>query len=82
MDRDDDWRLPDECEQREHHTTTTAWADYERRVLELEMNGFVKDSEAATESGLRWVCELSRGQEGITVSIARSGELGAASGSE
>jgi len=65
--------LPDECEQREHDTSAMAWHDYEGRILELEINGFVKDSEAATKYGLRWVCELSHGQERITVSIARSG---------
>lgn len=65
--------LPDDCEQREHEAAVLAWNDYEGRILELEIDGFLKDSEAATKYGLQWMCQLYRGQEPITVSIARTG---------
>ena len=65
--------LPDDCEQREHETAVLAWNDYERRVLELEINGFCKDSEAAQKHGPQWTCQLRRGQERITISITRAG---------
>ena len=67
--------LPDEHEQREHRTAVHAWNDYSGRILELEIDGFTRDREQATEYGRRWVCDLYRGAERITITIERVTEL-------
>ena len=64
--------LPDEHEQREHRTAVHAWNDYSGRILELEIGGFTRDREQATEYGRRWVCDLYRGAERISVTIERT----------
>jgi hypothetical protein len=64
--------LPDDHERREHRTAVHAWNDYSGRILELEIAGFTPDREQATEYGRRWVCDLYRGAERITVTIERT----------
>ena len=50
--------LPDDREQREHRTAVHAWNDYHGRILELEIGGFIRDREQATQYGRQWVCAL------------------------
>ena len=64
--------LPDEHESRDHPESVPAWDDYRGRNLELEVHGYTQESESAAEYGKRWVCELSRGAERITVTITRT----------
>ena len=64
--------LPDDHERREHRTAVHAWNDYSGRILELEIDGFVKHGEESTKQGREWVCDLYRGQERIAVTIARA----------
>jgi hypothetical protein len=64
--------LPDEYEQREHAASAPAWNDYAGRILDLEINGFTRDAEV-TAYGRRWVCNLFRGMERMTVAIERPG---------
>jgi len=63
--------LPDDAEFRQHDASAPAWHDYAGRILELEIDGYVRDREAG-EYGRRWVCELSRGIERISVTIERT----------
>ena len=49
-----------------------AWDDYWGRILELEVHGYTQEWEGAAEYGKRWLCELSRGAERITVTIERT----------
>jgi hypothetical protein len=65
--------LPDEYEQREHPASAPAWNDYAGRILELEIDGFTRDAEEATAYGRRWVYNLFRGMERMTVAIERTG---------
>ena len=67
-----DGDLPDEHELRVHDASIPAWDDYRGRILELEVHGFSQDSEGAVEYGRRWVCELRRGAERISVTIERT----------
>ena len=64
--------LPDERELREHATAVHAWTDYHGRILELEIDGFTKDSETAEKYGREWVSVLYRGSERISVTIERT----------
>src|SRR4051794_6901139 len=45
--------VPDDYEQREHRTAVDAWNDYQGRILELEINGFTRDTEEGTQYGRR-----------------------------
>ena len=64
--------LPDDHERREHRTAVHAWNDYSGRILELEIDGFARDREEATQYGRRWGCELRRGIEQISLTIERT----------
>ena len=64
--------LRDDHELREHRTAVHAWNDYSGRILELEIDGFTRDREEATQHGRRWGCELRRGIEQIRVTIERT----------
>jgi len=64
--------LPDEQESRHHAESPGAWNDYAGRIVELEINGYMRDSETAVKYGSWWICELSRGQEQISVSVERA----------
>jgi hypothetical protein len=64
--------LPDEYERREHLTSVHAWNDYQGRILQLEIDGFVKVGEESTKQGREWVCDLYRGHERIAVTIQRA----------
>ena len=64
--------LPDDHEERGHETPLDAWSDYHGRILELEIHGFARDSEDATQYGRRWVSNLLRGRERLTVTIERT----------
>ena len=70
--------LPDEHESRDHLESVPAWDDYWGRILELEVHGYSQEWEGAAEYGKRWVCELSRGAERISVTsndrLARKAE--------
>jgi len=61
--------LPDEHESRDHAESVSAWDDYFGRILELEVHGYTQEREGAAEYGKRWVCELRRGIEQISVTI-------------
>jgi hypothetical protein len=63
--------LIDERESRRHPIPAQAWDDYNGRILELDIDGFTKGAETATEYGRRWVAELNRGLEHINVVIER-----------
>lgn len=62
--------LPDDSEQRQYDASAPAWHDYAGRILGLEIHGYVRDSEDG-QYGKRWVCELRRGIERISVTIER-----------
>jgi hypothetical protein len=62
--------LPDEHECRDHPESVAAWNDYRGRILELEVHGYGQESEG--EYGRRWVCDLRRGAERISVTIERT----------
>lgn len=64
--------LPDDYEEREHDASARAWDDYAGRIFELEINGYGRVGEEATEYGRRWVSTLYRGIEQITVAIERT----------
>ncbi len=64
--------LPDDYEQRAHTAAATAWNDYHGRILELEIGGFARDGEESTQYGRRWVCDLLRGVEQMSVGIERT----------
>ncbi|MGH3381091.1 MAG: hypothetical protein ACRDP6_40795 [Actinoallomurus sp.] len=59
--------LPDEHETRRHDNSRAAWDDYTGRILELEIQGYHRDTEEAVDYGRRWACDLHRGIERITV---------------
>ena len=64
--------LPDEHESRDHPESVPAWDDYHGRILELEIHGYTQEWEGAADYGKRWLCELRRGAERITVTIERT----------
>jgi hypothetical protein len=64
--------LPDEHERRQHGASALAWSDYAGRILELEIDGFTRDREEATQYGRRWACDLYRGVERTRVTIERT----------
>jgi hypothetical protein len=64
--------LPDDHEARSHGESAAAWDDYAGRILELEINGFMRAAEEAHPYGRRWTCSLSRGVEQMTVTIERT----------
>jgi hypothetical protein len=64
--------LPDDHEERGHETPLDAWSDYYGRILELEIHGFVRDADHALQYRRRWICDLTRGVERISVAIERS----------
>jgi hypothetical protein len=63
--------LPDDAEYRQYDASGPAWHDYAGRILELEIEGYVRTREDG-QYGRRWVCELSRGIERISVMIERT----------
>lgn len=63
--------LPDEHELRVYDRSIPAWDDHHGRILELEVHGYTQEWEGAADYGKRWVCELSRGAERISVTIER-----------
>ena len=62
---------PDQYVQREHSTSVHARNDFRGRVLELEIEGCTKHSEAGAKYGRQWACRLTRGPERISVTIER-----------
>jgi hypothetical protein len=64
--------LPDDQEMREHDASAAAWSHYSGRILEFEINGFTRDAEEMAEYGKRWVSNLTRGIEQISVTIERA----------
>jgi len=64
--------LHDEHEPRDHPESVLAWDDYWGRILELEIHGYNREREGAAEYGKRWVCDLYRGVERISVTIERT----------
>ena len=64
--------LPDDYEQRDYQRALWAWDDYQGRILELEICGFTRTGEEATEHGRRWVSTLCRGVERMSVAIERA----------
>ena len=64
--------LADEHELRAHDASITAWDDYRGRILELEVHDNTQESEGAAEYGKRWVCQLTRGADRISVTIERT----------
>jgi hypothetical protein len=63
--------LPDNHEEAGHDRPRDAWSDYHGRILELEISGYMRAGEEATQYGRRWVCDLTRGIEQISVAIER-----------
>ena len=63
--------LPDDHEQRDYDASAGAWDDYHGRILELEIGGFTRDGEESTQYGRRWICNLSRGIERMSIGIER-----------
>jgi len=64
--------LPDDYEQREHDASAPAWNDYHGRILELEIDGYTRDGDESTQYGRRWVYDLFRGIERVSVAIERA----------
>jgi hypothetical protein len=64
--------LPNDCKRSEHTSTVDAWADYQVRILELEVDGFTHKGETAAKYGREWVSELHRGLERVSVTIDRT----------
>ena len=67
-----DGDFPDEHESRDHPESVPAWDEYWGRILELEVHGYTQEWEGAADYGKRWLCELSRGAERISVTIERT----------
>jgi len=63
--------LPHDHEERLHDASAWAWLDYNGRILEYEIAGYLRDDEEHATYGRRWACDLYRGTERINVAIER-----------
>ena len=61
-----------ETERVEYERSVGAWDDYTTRIFRLELDGFLRDGEEATEYGRKWYCSLVRGTERVGVEIERT----------
>jgi hypothetical protein len=67
-----DSEMPDERERRRHDTAAEARHDYDGRILEFEIHGYVCTGESVIY-GREWRSQLVRGDEVVTVKMQSVG---------